>query len=265
MKRTVVLLLVGLALTGCSKEPPPPPTLSPADAWTAPPPMEGARPTSTDPFAELPPVEGDRKVGFSSDDTYLGYDDPRVEAAADSPRALRGPFAWSDLVFSTKTTVSSQKGTVTLWFGAHLATESSAESVYPMSIELGPHPLFDAMPASEKARIQGLPIAEQTKARVAWSEQWLLATPELAYANVTHDGAELGVVARTHGASGHEASAVARMPTARFVADVYAERGAKALARGDVKSATTLLEKANAAEPNDGVIATTLARAKTRL
>jgi hypothetical protein len=179
-------------------------------------------------------------------------------------RTLRGPFPYPDLVFHV-TTVSSQNGTVALLFGAHVSSEPSDLAVHPIRIDIGPHPMLGSIPKEERARIAKLPPAERAKAQKEWDDQWEMRAPELAYANVTKDGRELGVVAIASGTMWYEAAGSARMETAAFAAQIYEEVGLRHAKAGDPTTAARWLAKAEAAEPTARSayeLAAALARAK---
>jgi hypothetical protein len=231
---------------------PPPPVASASSSSAAP--ASGL--PSSDLFAAIPAVEGpweNRRVGFSNDDVYLGYEistcdpcpnelhfesktrpplslsyyyDPSFESAhpdeaekrrkkndaivdakiaelgvgkGSDKRVLRGPFPYPDVRFVTKTTRDDAKGTTTLWFGG---TSSGHAPVFPMHVTLGPDPVW---------------LTQKSK-------DTLLSEPVLLYANVTRDGADLGIVALASGTMWFETGDVARMPTAAFVAAVRASK-----------------------------------------
>ena len=113
-------------------------------------------------------------------------------AKAVDARKLRGPFPYPDLHFTTKTEKDPKTGASTLFFGAN--------GVFPMKITVGPMPVFSSVPADEKDSY--------------------IVDPMLVYANVTHDGSEIGIVAIARGPMWWEAGGVARMRTADFVAAV---------------------------------------------
>lgn len=138
-------------------------------------------------------------------------------AKVEEGRALRGPFP-ADLRFAVKSTRDDAKGTVTLHFGARA---SAGPAVYPMRVVLGPHPMFEP-PKDVRAGMAKLSEAERARATKDWRDQWPMSDPELAYANVTRDGKEIGVVAVARGSMWFEAGAVLRMPVDRFVAEVRA-------------------------------------------
>jgi hypothetical protein len=75
-----------------------------------------------------------------------------------------------------------------------------ANGVFPMKVTLGPMPMFATVPADDK-------------------EQYVL-DPMLVYANVTRDGSEIGIVVIARGPMWYEDAAVARMRTADFVAAI---------------------------------------------
>lgn len=115
-------------------------------------------------------------------------------------RTLRGPFPYPDLTFASKSTRDDATGKVAVWFGAHVDGEAP---VYPIRVELGPHPMFDK------------------------DEEFAMGDAELVYANVTRDGSEVGVVVVAGGTMWYEAADVARMPVATFVLRVYEETAAR--------------------------------------
>lgn len=316
-------------LAGCKRSPPAPTVLAERSAVEAGVAAPGSTSTSStasssaapaassgDPFADVAPPDVDdevtlpkvvgRKVGFSADDRYLGFEistcDPcpaefhftspsappvdlhyRWDPASDgnlpadvaeakrkaqddavdrtltsmgiqklpSARVLRGPFAYPDLRFAWTTGSSSRPGVVALLFGARVAGEPTTGAIYPIRIELGPHPAMNGMPAEEKARIAKLPPAEKAKAMKDWEDQFGMSPPRLAYANVTKDGREIGVVALASGAMWYEAGATARMTTSAFVAQVYNDTGMRKHRAKDFVSAAALFEKAEAASTED--------------
>ena len=183
-----------------------------------------------------------RHVGFSKDDQWLGYEistcDPCPEefhfearngkplsfsyyydpgnqddekekktnaevdaklaqldvAKAAAARKLRGPFPYPDLHFATKTETDPKTGMTTLFFGAN--------GVFPMRVTVEPMPMFSSVPAKEKSEY--------------------VADPMLVYANVTHDGSEIGIVVIARGPMWWETGGVAGMRTTDFVAAVHA-------------------------------------------
>ena len=175
-------------------------------------------------------------------------------------RALRGPFPHPDLTFATMSSRDDATGKVALLFGAHVDGDAA---VYPVRIELGPHPMFE-MPKDERDKLASLPPAECDKALADWHEQFPMGDAQLAYANVTRDGRELGVVAIAGGAMWYEAGAVARVSVASFVARVYDETGARHLAAKDFPRAAELFDEAAAATPGDARIARHAACARAR-
>lgn len=174
-------------------------------------------------------------------------------------RTLRGPFPYPDLVFSTTSGQTSRPGTVALMFGAHVASEPANLAIYPIRIELGPHPMLGAMPAAERARIAKLPADEKAKAQKEWDDQWGMSPPVLAYANVTKDGRELGVVALASGSMWFEAGATARMSVAAFVGQVYNDTGMRRHKAADYSAAAGWFEKAEAAKPDESLFSYNLA------
>ena len=117
-------------------------------------------------------------------------------AKAGDAHVLRGPFPYADLRLETKTTSDETARTVTLWFGA---SSSGRAAVYPMHVTLGPHPAWSSTDDDETVT---------------------MGEPSLAYANVTRDGSEIGIVVLASGAMWYEEGGTARMPTAAFVAAV---------------------------------------------
>ena len=138
---------------------------------------------------------------------------------AEESRTLRGPFP-SDLVFTTKTENGPRPGTKTVFVGAHVRGQK--ESVYPIRITLGPHPMFDAIPATTKIEMAKMKPDEKAKALDDWHAQWELNEPKLLYVNVTKDGTELAAVAVVTGSMWVEDGNFVRMKTADFVAKVRA-------------------------------------------
>jgi hypothetical protein len=246
-------------------------------------------------YAELPPLDGDglmladRRVGFSRDDAYLGwaisgcdpcplafhFESPRAppidiayrwnpkddgllppeqakkladaDAAkvdhileslgiekASNGRTLRGPFPYPDLVFATAHTPADAKGMVTLHFGARVVGHAP---IFPIHIALGPHP--------------GWPGASMHE-------------PTLAYANVTHDGSEIGVVAIANGDMWMEQGRVARMSTAKLVGEVYNDTAMGLYKRGRFADAAALFVSAEIANPNESLFPYNLACAYAR-
>lgn len=89
-----------------------------------------------------------------------------------------------------------------------------------MSIVIGPHPMFDAMPAEVRASMKGKSQAERDAVVKDWRSQWELPEPELAYVNVSKDGSEIAAVAFVTGAMWVDMAAIGRMKTDSFVAAV---------------------------------------------
>jgi hypothetical protein len=234
--------------------------------------------SSNDPYVGLPSLDvGEpltfmvgRRVGFSADDRYLGfeistcdpcpaqfhfkgngvksidfayfYDPPLPEdererrqkkhdadvekklaelgpAKAEDGRILRGPFPYPDLTFASKTWRDERTGKVTLLFGARVGTRAP---VYPIRIELGPHPMFKP-PKEVVDGFAKLTPAERAEELRQWQDGFKMYDPVLAYANVTKDGKDIGVVAIAGGNMWYEAGDVARMPVRKFVAHVRGE------------------------------------------
>ncbi|CAN5763495.1 hypothetical protein BH09MYX1_BH09MYX1_14880 [soil metagenome] len=184
-----------------------------------------------------------------------------IDAAKDG-RVLRGPFPYPDIVFATTAAQgaqSSQKGTVALLFGGHVASEPKSTASYPMRIEVGAHPMYDAMPATERARIAKLPPAERDKAMSDWHAQFGMSPPVLAYVNVTKDGREIGVVAVASGSMWFEAGAVGRMNASAFAAKIYDDTGMRRQKAQDFTGAAIWFEKAESAKPDESLYSYDLA------
>ena len=177
------------------------------------------------------------------------------------PRALRGPFPYPDLIFAQAIDRAPAIGKASLLFGARVGGYAP---VFPVRLELGPHPMFDRMPASSQAAIAKLPPAERAKEWKDWHAQWLVGDPVLAYANVTRDGAELGVVAITTGTMWWEEAKVARVPVPAFVAHVYNGTGMRLHQSRRWDEAAPLFEKAEAAQPAESLFSYNLACAWAR-
>ncbi len=262
---------------------------------------------------DLPPTDAERfdnrHMGFSSDDTYLGYEistcdpcsnelhftsptkprldfayynepgawDPvkqkKQDAEVDrqlkelgvglaSQRALRGPFPFPDLVFATKTDRNDVTGKVSVLFGASVVGYAP---VFPMRIDLGPSPMFGTkMDASEQARVAKLAPDERAKELAAWNANWLLGDPFVAYANVTKDGSDIGVVAVTTGTMWYETAAVARMSARSFAGQIYNDTAMRFHQSKMYARAAALFEKAEIASPTTSLFSYNLACAWAR-
>jgi hypothetical protein len=170
---------------------------------------------------------------------------------------LRGPFPFPDLVFATLTDRNDVRGTVSVLFGARV---SGYAPVFPMRVELGPGPMFGTpMVPSEQARIAKLPPDERKKELHDWASQWLLGDPVLAYANVTHDGSEIGVVAMVSGVMWYETAGTARMSTKAFVGQVYNDTGMRFHRAAKFTQAAKLFEHAEGASPETSLFSYNLA------
>ncbi len=199
-----------------------------------------------------------------------GAVDARLKSLAadkvEAGRKLRGPFPYPDLIFHVTTGQTSRAGTVALLFGAHVASEPANLSVHPIRIELGPHEMLGKMSPEERARIAKLPPAERAKAQKDWDDSWGMNPPRLAYANVTKDGRDIGVVAIAGGSMWFETGGSARMSAAAFAAEIYEQTGHRRLDANDAAGAAVWLAKAEAAKPDDPrfsyELATALARQK---
>ena len=156
-----------------------------------------------------------------------------VETAA-AGRKLRGPFPYPDLVFAETSSRNDAAGSVTLHFGAEVIGEPA---VFPIHIVLGPHP------AGAYANMQ---------------------TPVVTYANVTRDGSELGVVAMTTGLMWVEFAGMKRMPTEKFVGQVYNDTGMALHLRGKFADAAKLFAEAEDASPRESLFSYNLACAYAR-
>src|SRR5262249_886035 len=105
-------------------------------------------------------------------------------AKAEDGRVLRGPFPYPDLTSATKTWRDEGRGKVTLLFGARVGTSAP---VYPIRVNLGPHPMFKPPKAVADGWLKLTP-AERAEELSKWHEQFTMDDPILAYANVTKDG-----------------------------------------------------------------------------
>jgi len=144
-----------------------------------------------------------------------------VKSFAES-RELRGPFPYPDITFVSKVERAADDS-ATLWFGAHLPNE---EPVYPMHITFAPHPMRGVM--TNDPALKKLSPREREKQLKEMLEGMTMSDPILAYANVSKDGQEIGVVAVASGAFWFEAGGVSRMRTTEFVQKV--REGTKARA-----------------------------------
>lgn len=179
---------------------------------------------------------------------------------ASAGKKLRGLFPYPDLVFAAKDTRDAAKR-VTLLVGAHLPGK---EPVFPMRIELGPHPMRTHVKSTD-AQFAHLPPAEREAAVAEVLEGFDLHEAQLAYINVTKNGREIGAVAEASGTMWFEVGGVARMPTASFVAQVYNDTGMRELAKDENAVAADLFAKAEAARPEAAIHAYNLACATARL
>jgi len=154
-------------------------------------------------------------------------------------RALRGPFPYTDLLFAT-TSEQAPNGSVTLLVGAHVPGEPP---VYPIRIPLGMHPLLQSTSAPGK-RFAGLSPAARKAAIIAEIGGDPTRDGVLAYLNVTKDGRDLGAVGIGQGDYWWESGGVARMPTTKFVAQIYGETAKHMRAEGKATEAADLVAKA---------------------
>jgi hypothetical protein len=175
-------------------------------------------------------------------------------------RVLRGPFPFPDLTFATTSTRDDANGKVTLLFGAHVDGE---DPVYPIHVVLGPHPMLP-LSAADRAQLAAIPEAGRSTWLTERNGNYQLSNAVLAYANVTRDGSVIGVVAIAIGSLFQEVAAVARLPVATFVGQVYDETGQRHQARKDYANAAALFDEAVAARPNDPTFARHLACARAR-
>ena len=163
-------------------------------------------------------------------------------------RPLSGPFPYDDLALVAKGEVDPKLGQATLHFGAAVDGE---EPVYPIHIVLPPHPMWNgALSLDQKALAKLAPKARAkavADARAQLRAEFTLREPEVAYADMTKDGAELGVVALVTGPMWYENAESARMPTRAFVAKIYEETAARRAGRGDTEGGAKLRAKAIAA------------------
>ena len=137
---------------------------------------------------------------------------------AEGGRTLRGPFPHPDLAFATTTTRDDETGKVTLLFGARIG---DAPPVYPMRVVLGPHPMFEPVPDVRRSLDKMTPAERAVELR-KWHEQFQMYDPILAYANLTKNGKDIGIVVIAGGNGWHETGGVLRMPVARFIAAIRA-------------------------------------------
>ena len=86
-------------------------------------------------------------------------------------------------------------------------------------------------------------------ARAQLRAEFTLHEPEVAYADLTKDGAELGVVAFVTGPMWYENAESARIQTRAFAGKVYEDTAARRARRGDIEGAAKLRGKALAATP----------------
>jgi len=300
--RTALLLLL-LAGAGCGTRspatatiPPPANLAAPTIVGSVPAPVGSASPKIFDDIEDDTDRFADRYVGFSKDDAYLGYSistcdpcplefhfesptrspldlayysDPgnwdeakekATDAAVDKQLAalgvekidakprLRGPFPFPDLAFARFVDPAPAIGKSSLLFGARV---NGYAPVYPIRITLGPHPMFDSP----------VPAGEDPK---EWREQWGVSDPTLAYANVTHDGSEIGVVAMSSGTMWWETAGIARMPVASFVGQVYNDTGMRLHEQKKYAEAGALFAKAEGANPKESLFPYNLACALAR-
>ena len=184
-----------------------------------------------------------RRVGFSNDDAWLGYEistcDPcpqefHFEARHGKPLSFSyyyDPGNHDDEVEKkTNAEVDAKLAKLDVakaidarklrgpfpYPDLHFATKTEtnaktgvttvsfgANGVWAMKVTVGPMPMFSKAPAAEKSEY--------------------VVDPMLVYANVTRDGSEIGIVVIAHGPMWWEDGGVARMPTADFVAAVRAK------------------------------------------
>ncbi len=165
-------------------------------------------------------------------------------------RPLSGPFPYDDLALVAKGEVDPTLGQATLHFGAAVDGE---EPVYVIHIVLPPHPMWNGPLSLDPKALAKLTPKARAKAvadaRAQLRAELTLRDPEVAYADVTKDGAELGVVAFVTGPMWYENAESARMPTRAFAGKVYEETAARRARRGDTEGAAKLRGKAIAVSP----------------
>ncbi len=177
-------------------------------------------------------------------------------------RALRGPFPYPDLVFATGADRNDFQGKVWLLFGARVVGYAP---VFPMRVEIGPTEMFSTpMSSADQARLAHLPRDEREKELHARAAAWLLNAPGLAYANVTHDGSDIGAVAVATGTMWLEMGGVARMPVKAFASQVYNDTAMRFHRESKFAQAADLFEKAEAADPSASLFSYNLACAYAR-
>jgi hypothetical protein len=149
---------------------------------------------------------------------------------------LRGAFPYDDLTFAAKVSPEDARGVSAVAFGARVSGETP---VFPLQLEVGPHPMRGA-PLPKEVRTQ--------KERDEWNSQWTMGEPDL-FVDVSADGKDLGLVAMASGSMWYEAAKSTRIGVSRFASQVYAGTAKAAVERSAFARAAELYGKAAAAEP----------------
>ena len=164
-------------------------------------------------------------------------------------------------MLAQKASYDDTKDQGTLLFGARVGSE---EPVYPIRIDLGPHPTRSVEPTLDPKLTGAERTVARDAARAEMREQFRIEAPLLLYVDVTKSGDDLGVVAVSKGTGWHEEAHAARLGVKEFAGRVYNDTGMRVLARGDAAGAATLFEKAEAARPDAALFSYNLACAYAR-
>lgn len=160
-------------------------------------------------------------------------------------RPLSGPFPYEDLRLVYRASIDATAGSATLLFGARVDGE---EPSFPMRLTFHPHPMRTLTPKLDPKTAASLDAKGRAAAvealRAEYRDQFTISEPTLAYADVTRDGSELGIVGVATGTMWWEEAESARMTTTVFVARVYSEAADRALKRGDTARGAALQAKA---------------------
>lgn len=180
---------------------------------------------------------------------------------ASASRKARGPFPYPDLIFASHVDPAPALGKITVRFGARVAGYAP---VFPLKADLGPMPLWNDISKPMQAAIARLPQSERQRAIDEHNASYTMTGAEIVYANVTHDGSELGVAAIGTGVMWWETGVVMRTKTRAFVAQVYNDTAMRFQQAKDYKKAAELFAKAEAAQPSESLFSYNLACAYAR-
>jgi hypothetical protein len=174
-------------------------------------------------------------------------------------RKLRGPFPFADINFAYRIEPHEDLGSITVRMGGVVRGE---EPVLPVALVLGPSPLVSQQPAS---KVPGQSNAEKRAARLEWIAQFMPGDPDELYANVTHDGSEIGFVAQASGNMWVSYSAQARRNTAELISGIYNDTALRHHKAGAFAKSAVYFAKASEIAPRSGLFKYNLACAQAQL